>query len=155
MKEVRIDFVAPLVAAYAVGSFTSSRIVEALRAMDTITSYQREELELTAQYGSFFVGLAVFLVFRYLMLASGLFPPLFFPLRFLPSWKKYILYYGVLYYDENVDKICALYNKGKIAEAAYEFSTLAGIDLQEAQQAMGFWKRIYGEGILPKGRRKQ
>ena len=33
-------------------------------------------------------------------------------------------------------------------EAAYEFSRLAGIDEEEAAEAMGYWNEIQEEGIL-------
>lgn len=155
MKEVRIDFVAPFVTAFEVGKFVNARAGEALVAVNNMKGVQSEGYEPKVQGIGILIGLIVFLLFRYLMLVSGAFPPLFFPLRFLPSWKKYIVYYGVLYYGENVNKICALYNQGQMAEAAYEFSILAGIDLHEAERALTFWKRIYGEGILTAGRRKE
>lgn len=109
--------------------------------------FSREEWEGRAELLSFAVGFAVFLLIRYLMIASGVFPPVF-PLRFLKSWKRYVNYYGILYYGDEVKQIVELRKKGKMDEAAYEFSKLVGVDEEEAQMAMRFWPDIYGEGIL-------
>ncbi|MDE7285818.1 MAG: hypothetical protein K2N55_03090 [Lachnospiraceae bacterium] len=109
--------------------------------------FSREEWEGRAELLSFVVGFAAFLLIRYLMIASGVFPPVF-PLRFLKSWKRYVNYYGIIYYGDEVKQIVELRKKGKMDEAAYELSKLIGVDNEEAQTAMRFWSDIYGEGIL-------
>lgn len=109
--------------------------------------FSREEWEGRAEFLSFVVGLAAFLLIRYLMIASGLFSPVF-PLRFLKSWKRFVNYYGIIYYGDEVKQIVELRRKGKMDEAAYEFSKLVGVDDEESQMAMRFWQDIYGEGIL-------
>ena len=149
MKEVRIDFVAAMLSAYGVGEFI---IILGRNVLDVMG--KRANYGGIVQCVGIFAGVTVFFLVRYLMIASGAFPPVF-PLRFLPSWKRFINYYGVIYYDDNVNKICTLYKKGKMAEAAYEFSVLVGIDIREAEQAMGFWFRIYGEGIILNSRERK
>ena len=57
-------------------------------------------------------------------------------------------YYGIIYYGDEVKQIVELRRKGKMDEAAYEFSKLVGVDDEESQMAMRFWQDIYGEGIL-------
>lgn len=109
--------------------------------------FSREEWEGRAELLSFVIGFAAFLLIRYLMIASGVFSPVF-PLRFLKSWKRYVNYYGILYYGDEVKQIVELRKKGKMDEAAYEFSKLVGVDDEEGQMAMRFWSDIYGEGIL-------
>lgn len=109
--------------------------------------FSREEWEGRAELLSFAAGFAAFLLIRYLMIASGLFSPVF-PLRFLKSWKRFVNYYGIIYYGEEVKRIVELRRKGKMDEAAYEFSKLVGVDDEEGQMAMRFWSDIYGEGIL-------
>lgn len=93
------------------------------------------------------VGIAVFLLIRWLMIASGMFPPLF-PLRFLKSWKRFIIYNGILYYDENIKEIHELHKQENINAAAQEFCKLTGVNMEEAIQAMRCWKGLYREGIL-------
>lgn len=111
-------------------------------------TFDREKYEGKLQVLSFLIGLIVFFAIRYLMISSGLFPPLF-PLRFLKSWKKYILYYGVIYYGEEVDLIIALRKQKNFDAAAHEFAKLANIKLFDAQKAIiNKWDEIYGEGIL-------
>lgn len=109
--------------------------------------FNREKCESKLSVICFLVGLVVFFFVRYLMIASGLFPPLF-PLRFLKRWKKYITYYGVIYYGKEVDQIAALYKQRNLDAAAQEFATLANIRLRYAKDAINMWNEIYGEGIL-------
>lgn len=109
--------------------------------------FSEEDFENTTSVVSFLVGVLVFFFIRYVLIASGLFAPII-PLRFLKTWKKYIDYYGVIYYDENIEQILALRKQGRMEEAANEFSKLVNIDMEEAQMAMGVWDDIYGEGIL-------
>ena len=109
--------------------------------------FSREKYEDKAMLLYFGAGLAAFFLIRYLMIASGLFPPIF-PLRFLKSWKRFVNYYGIIYYGDEVKQIAALRKKGKMDEAVYEFSKMVGVDVEEAQMAMQFWSEIYGEGIL-------
>lgn len=109
--------------------------------------FSRDNYEQAASVISFIVGFTVFLLVRYLMILSGVFPPVF-PLRFLKSWKRYIIYYGVLYYGENVNKIIALHKQEDFEKAASEFSGLTGISREEALIAMEYWDDIYGEGII-------
>ncbi|MBQ4524035.1 MAG: hypothetical protein IJA10_13955 [Lachnospiraceae bacterium] len=94
------------------------------------------------------VFIIVFIIVRYLMIASGLFSPLI-PLRFLKKWKHFIVYYNVIYYDENIKKILDYRKQGKMEEAAKEFSILTNVSIEEAREAMKIWNDIYGEGILP------
>ncbi len=109
--------------------------------------FSREKLEEKLQGISFLAGFIVFLFVRYLMIASGVFSPLF-PLRFLRKWKRYIVYYGVIYYDDSVKQI-ATYRKQKNYEAAAaEFARLTNTDIYEARAALNYWSEIYGEGIL-------
>ena len=109
--------------------------------------FSRKDYENTARSISFFIGFIVFFLVRYMSIASGLFPPIV-PLRFLPTWKKYVEYYGVIYYGDSIRKINSLRMEGRMAEAAYEFCRLAEIDEEEAAEAMGYWNEICGEGIL-------
>ncbi|MBD5461650.1 MAG: hypothetical protein HDR24_01110 [Lachnospiraceae bacterium] len=109
--------------------------------------FSREDYEDKAELLSFGAGLIVFFLIRYLMIASGVFSPVI-PLRFLKSWKRFVNYYGIIYYGDGVKQIAALRKKGKMDEAAYGFSKLIGVDIEEAQMAMQFWSEIYGEGIL-------
>lgn len=109
--------------------------------------FSRDHFESIALNISFAVGFIIFLLIRYIMIVSGLFPALF-PLRFLRSWKKYIIYYGVVYYGEGIDKISALRKQGDLTNAAFEFSKLAEVSQEEAVKAMEYWREIYGEGIL-------
>ena len=109
--------------------------------------FDREKYEGKLELLSFLIGLIVFFVIRYLMISSGLFPPLF-PLRFLKSWKKYIVYYGIIYYGEEVDQIHALREQGNFEGAAQKFAKLARIDIHHAREAMNLWNEIYCEGIL-------
>lgn len=109
--------------------------------------FSREDYEEKAETVSFLAGLISFFLIRYLMIASGIFPPVF-PLRFLKSWKRFVIYYGVIYYGDNMKQILALRKQGKLEEAAYEFSRLAEMDVEEARTVMELWPEIYGEGIL-------
>lgn len=109
--------------------------------------FSREEYENKAMLLYFGAALAAFFLTRYLMIASGLFSPVF-PLRFLKSWKRFVNYYGIIYYGDEVKQIAALRKKGKMDEAAYEFSKLVGVDEEEAEMAILNWSEIYGEGIL-------
>lgn len=59
--------------------------------------FDREEWEGKMEGISFLIGFIVYLIIRYLMIVSGIFPPLF-PPRFLKKWKRYVVYYGILYY---------------------------------------------------------
>lgn len=110
--------------------------------------FDREKYESRLELVSFLIGLVSFLVIHYLMIASGLFPPLF-PLRFLKKWKKYILYYGIIYYGEEVNQIIVLHNQKNYDAAAHEFAKLADIKLYDAKKAIvDKWDEIYCEGIL-------
>lgn len=109
--------------------------------------FSREDYEDKAELLSFGAGLIAFFLIRYLMIASGVFSPVI-PLRFLKSWKQFVNYYGIIYYGDGVKQIVALRKKGNMDEAAYAFSKLVGVDVEEAQMAMQFWSEIYGEGIL-------
>lgn len=109
--------------------------------------FSRESSENKAFLATFGAGMAAFALIRYLMIASGVFSPVI-PMRFLKSWKRYVNYYGIIYYGDEVKQIVALRRKGKMDEAAFEFSKLTGADEEEAQMAMRFWPEIYGEGIL-------
>ena len=93
------------------------------------------------------VAVIAFLLTRYLLIASGLFSPLF-PLRFLKRWKRFIVYYNVVYYDENIKAICDYRKQGNMEEAAREFSILTNANMEEAREALKLWKDIYCEGIL-------
>lgn len=109
--------------------------------------FSREDYEDKAELLSFGAGLIAFFLIRYLMIASGVFSPVI-PLRFLKSWNRFVNYYGIIYYGDEVKQIVALRKKGKMDEAAYKFSKMVGVDVEEAQMAMQFWSEIYGEGIL-------
>lgn len=109
--------------------------------------FSREECEAAAEGISFLVGIIVFFLIRYVMIASGVFLPII-PLRFLPTWRKYVVYYGIVYYGDSIKKIISLRKEGRMEEAAYEFSKLAEIDEEEAAEAMEYWNEILGEGIL-------
>ena len=86
-------------------------------------------------------------LFRYILIASGIFSPLI-PLRFLKKWKRFIIYYNTIYYDENIKQILDYRKQGKMEEAAREFCRLADTEMEEAMEAMDIWDEIYGEGIL-------
>ena len=76
--------------------------------------FSRDDCEQTLEYICFGVGAVAFLCIRLLMITSGLFAPLF-PLRFMKKWKKFIAYYGMIYYDdERIDKIIACRKKKDI-----------------------------------------
>lgn len=109
--------------------------------------FSREEYEGMAEGISFLIGIIVFFLIRYVMIASGVFPSII-PLRFLPTWRKYVVYYGVIYYGDSIKRIHSMRKEGRMEEAAYEFSGLAGIDEEEAAEAMGYWNEIQEEGIL-------
>lgn len=109
--------------------------------------FSRDDMENKVENLSFLVGFIVFGIIRYLMIASGVFPPLF-PLRFLKKWKKFIVYYGIIYYDENIEQILAYRKQGLYNEAAEEFSKLTNAPIYQAREAMNAWDDLYGEGIL-------
>lgn len=92
-------------------------------------------------------AICAFCIIRYIFIASGMFSPLI-PLRFLKKWKRYIIYYNTIYYDENIKQILDYRKQGKIEDAAREFSHLTSADMEEAMEAMDIWDEIYGEGIL-------
>ncbi len=109
--------------------------------------FDRDEWEDKIEGLSFLVGFIVFFFIRYIMIASGLFSPII-PMRFLRKWKRYIVFYGILYYDENV-KLIADYHKRKNYDAAMaEFMKLTGSTIEDARMAMNNWAEIYGEGIV-------
>ena len=109
--------------------------------------FDAEAFQMKAGMVSALAGIAVYLLVRWLMIASGLFAPLF-PLRFMRKWKRYVIYNGILYYDENIKEIHRLHKQGNINAAAQEFCRLTNTDMDEAMMAMGYWKELYGEGIL-------
>lgn len=109
--------------------------------------FSRDTYETKLEILSFLVGFIVFLGIRYVLIASGIFPPLF-PLRFLRKWKKYIIYYGIIYYDENIEQILAYRKQGKYEEAAVEFAKLTNAPIIQAREAMNIWDDLYGEGIM-------
>lgn len=92
-------------------------------------------------------AICAFCIIRYIFIASGMFSPLI-PLRFLKKWKRYIIYYNTIYYDENVKQMLDYRKQGKIEDAAKEFSHLTAVDMAEAMEAMDIWDEIYEEGIL-------
>lgn len=73
--------------------------------------FSREDCEETAGVISFFAGAVIFCLIRYVTIASGLFPPVI-PLRFLPTWRKYIVYYGVIYYGDSIKRIISMRKEG-------------------------------------------
>lgn len=93
------------------------------------------------------VAICVFCIIRYILIASGIFSPLI-PLRFLKKWKRFIIYYNTIYYDENIKQILDYRKQGKMEEAAREFCRLTDTEMEEAMEAMDIWDEIYGEGIL-------
>lgn len=109
--------------------------------------FSREDHEQTLEYICFGVGAIVLIFVRFLMVSSGLFSPFIRP-RFLKSWKKFIVYYGIIYYDENIDKIIAYRKQNDMEAAAYEFSKLTNTYMDEAREAMKHWNSIYGEDFL-------
>lgn len=109
--------------------------------------FDREEWEGKIEGYSFLAGFIVFLIIRYIMIASGIFPPVF-PLRFLKKWKRYVVYYGILYYGDSVKEILRFRKQGNYEEAAGEFSRLTGATLEESRAAMNNWNELYGEGIV-------
>lgn len=92
MRKTRIDYVIPFVFAYGLGS----SVYYAGEKLFSIDSMLLGVL-------SFIIGTVIFFLIRYVLIASGLCPPLF-PLRFLPRWKRFISYYGIVYYDEMWNK---------------------------------------------------
>lgn len=136
MRKTRIDFVIPFVFAYGLGSL----VYYAGEKLFSIDSMLLGVL-------SFIIGTVIFFLIRYVLIASGLCPPLF-PLRFLPRWKRFISYYGIIYYDENVEQIFKYYNQKNYEAAALEFSKLTNTDIIEARNAINLWDSITGEGIL-------
>ena len=138
MRKTRIDFVIPFVFAYGLGYlvyYIGGKIIHGPN-MDFLLGAL-----------SVVVGFVIFFLIRYALIASGLCPPLF-PLRFLPRWKRYISYYGITYYDENVDQIFAYHKQGNYEAAAFEFSKLTHTDIMEARNAINMWQSIAGEGII-------
>lgn len=109
--------------------------------------FDRDEWEGKIEGLSFLVGFIVFFFIRYILIASGLFSPLF-PMRFLRKWKRFIVFYGILYYDENVKLIADYYKKKQFDNAISEFMKLTGATMEEARMAMNNWADIYGEGIV-------
>lgn len=110
--------------------------------------FNREECEDKLSYISGLFGVIGFIIGRLIMIASGLFSPII-PLRFMKKWKKYIIYYGILYYGESVNQILAYRKQGRMEEAMEAFSQLTGANMDEAKVAMTYWNAIYEEGILP------
>lgn len=110
--------------------------------------FSRDDLEQKIDNLCFFVAIIVFFLVRFIMISSGIFSPLI-PLRFLKKWKRYIVYYNIIYYDENIKEILDYRKQGKMEDAAREFSILTNTSIEEAREAMKNWKEIYGEGILP------
>ena len=109
--------------------------------------FSREDYEFKLELLCFGIGLVVFFLMRYVMIASGLFPPLF-PLRFLKNWRWYISYYGVTYYGEEVDQITAYYKQNNMPAAAEAFARLTNTDICEAREAINMWYAISGEGLV-------
>lgn len=138
MRKTRIDFVIPFVFAYGLGyliNWGGEKIIDELHLRLSITPL------------AVLIGIATFFLIRYVLIASGFCPPLF-PLRFLPNWKRYISYYGVIYYDENVDQIFAYHKQQNFEAAAQEFAKLTQTDIMEARCAINQWHSIAEEGIL-------
>ena len=110
--------------------------------------FSRDNCESILEGICFFIGFIIFLLIRFLLIASGLFPPLF-PLRFLKSWKKFVVYYGIIYYDDEIiERILACRKKGQFDEAAEAFCELTNASLAESKAVMNKWSDFYGEGIL-------
>lgn len=109
--------------------------------------FSREDYEFKLELLCFGIGLVVFFLMRYVMIASGLFPPLF-PLRFLKNWRWYISYYGVTYYGKEVDQITAYYKQNNMPAAAEAFAKLTNTDICEAREAINMWYAISGEGLV-------
>lgn len=143
MQKIRIDFAIPLLIAVAIVSLISSPAEELVHTMGLM----RNDEEFVALLIQFAVGLLTFILIRLILILTGLFPSLI-PLRFLKNWKHYIVYNGVTYCNETVDRIVAYRQQGNLEAAAQEFSTMTNTDISIGRAAMNMWRHVHGEKVI-------